>query len=556
MWNRVLWTIDNELSGSEFERLCIDLLYRQGFKEIVPVEPQDGGRDAEELPRQGRGRAGEAAFFQFSLEGDWRGKLRRDARKLADGDHEFSTLVFVTSQKARGVDRDALSKEVLRKYGWDLLVYSREWLRHQLEEAYPDLAKKYLGVEVPEWSAHLAAQIRFQNPSDENEAWAAFNAKSYRRAIAEFKAILDQQPEHAQARQALAWCQYCTHQYDEALASINRSLELEEDPQGLSIRACILAEKGITEGNKAALIEARLVFESLVESDKRPGWWTPYNLANVLTALGEHEEAIKWYRQALALCPRDARIWKNLATAYHLIGNHEEEIDCLDKALEIDPLKPEALASKGISLLVDFQNSDDAIPLLERAIRFNQEWTVHWPHIWYWAAEACLKSGQPRQALQWVEEGLSYQPGHAALRRLKSQLLSDLLPENPDLAQEAKRFWRNQLSEEPLDFCVRDRLVRQEERDGNETAAWDLLEECFRLLDIKSEFTLRASGFSIEETVTAFQFLPQYGRYRARFPVSDYWMQEDSLYDLPFPPPPSATAKEALLVYLSVAFGL
>ena len=58
MKSQILWAIDNEIDSKAFERLCTDLLYRNGFKEIVPVEPQDGGRDAEEHTRRGRGRDG------------------------------------------------------------------------------------------------------------------------------------------------------------------------------------------------------------------------------------------------------------------------------------------------------------------------------------------------------------------------------------------------------------------------------------------------------------------------------------------------------------------
>ena len=61
MLGKALWVVDNELGSKEFERLSTDLLYRQGFRDIVPVEPQDRGRDAEECPRMGRGRSGEAA---------------------------------------------------------------------------------------------------------------------------------------------------------------------------------------------------------------------------------------------------------------------------------------------------------------------------------------------------------------------------------------------------------------------------------------------------------------------------------------------------------------
>ena len=104
MFNKILWAMDNELDGSTFERLAVDLLYRNGYKDIVPIEPQDSGRDAEEFPRAGLGRAGQACLFQFSLEEDWRGKLRRDARKLQQGGSDFTHFVYVTSQKARGVN--------------------------------------------------------------------------------------------------------------------------------------------------------------------------------------------------------------------------------------------------------------------------------------------------------------------------------------------------------------------------------------------------------------------------------------------------------------------
>ncbi len=34
MASQVLWTIDNELDGASFERLCVDLLYRNGYCDI------------------------------------------------------------------------------------------------------------------------------------------------------------------------------------------------------------------------------------------------------------------------------------------------------------------------------------------------------------------------------------------------------------------------------------------------------------------------------------------------------------------------------------------
>ena len=120
-------------------------------------------------------------------------------------------------------------------------------------------------------------------------------------------------------------------------------------------------------------------------------------------------------------------VWKNLASAYHLAGNHEREMECLDRALSLDPLKPEALASKGVSLMLDFDRFDDAALLLEKAISVDERWGARWPHIWYWLAEAYRRAGHLLDAMQRVDEGLRHQPGHRGLRRQKSDLLATIL---------------------------------------------------------------------------------------------------------------------------------
>lgn len=558
MLGHVLWVVDNELDSKAFERLSIDLLYRQGFKDITPVEPQDGGRDAEEYPREGRGRSGGAAFFQFSKAEDWRRKIRSDAGKLRDRGFEFSTLVFVTSRKARGVDIDQVTSEIRSKYGWDLIVFSREWLRLQLEEIYPDLAKKYLGIDVPEWSAHLAAKLLFEGPQADGESrlWAAIQAKEYERAIPELKLLLDGNPERMDAWEALAWSQYSTFDYDGALASIARVKPIEESPQALSIRACILAEKGIRDGSRAMLVEARDLFSALVASDARPFWMTHYNLGNTLSALGDYEEAIPCFERAQGLNPDEPTVLKNLATAHHHLGNHEKELEFLDKALDRDPLMPEALVSKGVCLLIDFKDAKGAIPLLERAIEFNKAWSGRWPHVWYWAALALLEDGQASRALELAQDGLLHQPGHHGLRSLKLRLLDMLTSEDAEVSAKAKPFWLRRLEEEPLDFQTRIHLVDQEEREGDLNGAWGLLDGSFSALGIKTKSSLSSSGFSVGESGRAMAFLPQYSKYRDSIGVSRYWDQDDPLYDLSFSPPQSPNAEDFLFVGFSVPFGL
>ena len=103
---------------------------------------------------------------------------------------------------------------------------------------------------------------------------------------------------------------------------------------------------------------------------------------------------------------------------------------------------------------------------------------------------------------------------------------------------------------------MRSRLIRLEVMAKNDSAAWELVDECFRLVEISPVTSLGTSRFEILECTRALNFLPQYAAYRASYPVSDYWNPNDPLYDLPFAPPVPCLSQEALTTFLAVPFGL
>jgi hypothetical protein len=251
--NKILWAID-EIDEAKFERLCADLLCRHGFRDITPIEPQDGGRDAEELPRKGRSREGHPTFFQFSKEEDWKRKLRRDAKKLIARKSEFDTFVFVTSRKTRGVDVDALKTEFRENYGWVLIVFGREWLRLQLEEVHPDLAVRYLGTDVLSSPLSPAAAVLFAEPGnlELKEINRLIEGDQADAAVLQLKRILERDPDRTEATQLLACAYYKIHRYEDALAEINRTLKREDKAGYRSVRACILAEKGIRDEDRSS----------------------------------------------------------------------------------------------------------------------------------------------------------------------------------------------------------------------------------------------------------------------------------------------------------------
>jgi tetratricopeptide (TPR) repeat protein len=556
MASRVLWEIDNEASGRDFERLCIDLLHRSGYLDILPIEPQDGGRDAEETPRLGRSSEGHPAFFQFSMEKDWKAKVRRDAKTLEPRRSEFDTFVFVTNQIARGAAVDALRKEFLEQYGGNLAVYGREWLRFQLEEKHPDIALRHLGVEVVHHFKESSTVFAPNAPVEEQlqSAKDAVDAREFDLAIARLKRFLTDQPESFRARQLLAWSYYRQDRFDEALAEINRARRQKDDEQSASIKACILAEKGIKENDKPSLLGALELMRGLLEPPHPHTWHIFYNIGNVLATLGRDDEAIAQYRIGVELDAKQPTLWKNLATALHSAGEHDQEMECLDKALELDPQQPEALISKAVSLLIDFGKADEAAPLFRFVMRLSPEAVAKWPHTLYWYAVAMEKQGELVEALSRIEECLEQQPGDRASRYLKSRILGKLLNQDSSFTERAFGFWQAELSMEPRNFDARRELVRFS-AESNPLEAWKLVDEAFSLLDIGETAPLQPLGFEPLAVLDALRHLPQYRTLRQIQPLANYWDPDDpiNLEGLDYTENTELTA--CLRSYFAIAFG-
>ena len=556
MMNKVLWVLDNETSPKAFERLCVDLLFRNGYTSIVPVGGMhDRGRDAESFRAHGANSSGQMTFFQFSLQKDWKKKLQAELQKVKAEGHQINTFVFVTNQDVSGRDRDRLRQEVANKYGWDLLIFSREWLRLQLEEASPDLAQRHLGLQLPRPRHQFEIPFDFDEPQagDLRKAWRLFSRGDYERAAIELREYLKKNADIVVAWEALAWSQYELFRYDEALASINRALEIAPNwRQARSIRGCILAERGIHQGDRESVKEANKIFANLVPDSRGI---IHYNYGNTLSALARYDEAVVQYRIAIEHAPNDARIWKNLATAYHELGEHEKEMECFDRAIEIDPKQPQALASKGVSMLLDFGKADEAISLMKRSLEFGDDLPVRWPHIWYWLGEACRSLKRYDEALDWVDKGLRHEPGNPWLRKLRFEIVAEEWKSQPGKRGLALEFFTSVLDDNPLDFSARLEVAKIYVTEGEEERAWAALQGSFSALNISTRAQLRDSGFSLEECATALEHLPAYLAFRRSQPVGDYWDISDPTYLLSEAPPTSQEFEDSLFVYCSVPFG-
>lgn len=553
MFNSVLWTLDNEMDGGRFERLCTDLLAREGYKDIVPIGgTYDRGRDAEVRRWKGIKATGGVTFFQYSLEKDWRGKLEKELKKVYKNGHIINFYVFITCQRVTGHSRDKLAEFVAQTYGWQLVVYDREWLRHRLEEAHPDLATKYLGIfETNELRYHKSgvySPVPIKNQKE--KAWQLYLQKNYERAAVEFKEFLDKDRRNVQTWQALAWCQYALFRYSEALVSINRALALEQDNDySLGLKGSILTEDGIERGVRANLLLARNIFKQF--ADKSNHWIDHYNYGNVLDALHDYAGAKREFLKAIDKNPQQPEVWKNLGSVYYHLQDHEKEIECYDRALEINDRLPQALISKGVTLLRVFRKTREAAELIESGLEVEESIGVRWPHAWYWLAQAYYEQSNLRKALERVNAGLAIVPSHYGLLSLKAMILSRLWREDPQFIDVALAFFQFRIELSRDDYESLAELARLYNATGQEVLLRDLLESYIDIGSINPLSYVKLTNHDFDDFLTSLKYFSAYRTFRESQTVSEYiaLMKEHGiLCDDDF--------ENAVFVVCSIPFGL
>ena len=197
----------------------------------------------------------------------------------------------------------------------------------------------------------------------------------------------------------------------EAVAYFERAIELDPD--------FALAHVGLADGYiwlvgrgdlplEEALAKAQVAVDKALTLDDRLG--EAYNsLAGIKHDRNDYEGAEAAYRRALELNP-------NYATAYSWyanlleIGNlnrPEEGLALLRKAVELDPLSADVIASVGYSHLFLGHFQED-LAWFEKAIEIDPSFARAYISI---GEHYLFASGQLDEALVWFAKGMSHDPG-------------------------------------------------------------------------------------------------------------------------------------------------
>lgn len=323
-------------------------------------------------------------------------------------------------------------------------------------------------------------------------AWKSFYSGSYEQAIFLFKQ-LQIENDDINITQALSWSYYLTHNYKDALLTVNRLLDNVQNDHILLVKACILTEFGIRTGNKGMILSGKMIFEKFITSDSDP--LHLYNYANALGALGHDTSAAKYYHLSLELNPNSAECWKNLGTIYWNLQQHDKELECYANALAINPTLIEALFSKGVTLSKIYDKHQEALELFSIVLKNEELLLKNYPKGYFWVAYAYENNEELLESLKWINKGLDFLPTENSLLNFKSNLLAKNWEQYPILKQDAIDFfsYRIDLDNDPLSIYHYIKI-----RNFTEQEAFTFLKEKFPFVISLTWGEFQHLGFSIQ----------------------------------------------------------
>lgn len=523
--DQILWALDNSISPSDFERLCVDLLGREGYRQIVPVGgTNDRGQDAELRYHVGAADRQVAVAFQFSLEKRWEAKLRKDAAKIAKHNNEIVAFVFVTTQTVTGAKRDSLRSAIREQFGWDVTIFPREWLRARLSELHHDLAAKYLGVSLPPTPGYAATEFEFSIIDDaaEQEIFRHTSPELLRATLA---ARTEKEPHDPRHWYQVARLEYALRNYDAAMRAVTRALELGPADELLVLnielfQAGVLAEKGIAERSRPLLVRARDILLKNLPGRKRAV--DHYNLGNILGALGERAEAKKQYAYCLALEPQSAKAWKNFGSLFAAEGDHGVALEAFDQALSYQPGLVEAHLCKAATHLIFRNQPGEAVRCFEAALSLVTSIHEKWPYVGYWFSRALCAVGRADEALTQIESELAVRPDDVFLLDQKVVVLQQLRKRDVRYEDQAMEFLNFRVDALPFDFLGLAEIVEICQSRGQPNAAWPLIDRNLRCDPYRVSELASAADISVSEFGHGFEYMALYEQFRGKFSLEDH----------------------------------
>jgi tetratricopeptide (TPR) repeat protein len=132
---------------------------------------------------------------------------------------------------------------------------------------------------------------------------------------------------------------------------------------------------------------------------------------------GHQDEALGWFREAIARDPGDPRAWMGVGYALGKRGDYAEEVLCCDRALELAPDLKEAWVTRGFAL-GKLERYEEKIASCDQALQIDPDFAPAWNNRGHALGmlgryeeevECCRRATllRPRYLSAWVNQGIA-----------------------------------------------------------------------------------------------------------------------------------------------------
>jgi len=252
-------------------------------------------------------------------------------------------------------------------------------------------------------------------------AWKAFYENKFEKALSVFYTLIEQKPKDSSVLEAIALSEYHLFNYQKALISINKALDIDNQMNFSLNKASILTEQGFINNDNLRINEAIKLYEKVLLSG-HISYQLFYNYGSALTKVNNYEKSIVYFEKAIKLNPNKPEVWNNLGNAYMNIGQHDTEMVCYENALQINPDLAETLFSKGSSLFRYFGLIEEGLDLMLQATEKTDRHEIDNPYVFFWIAEAYISKSDFNKAIEWNSKGSSFFPMDDYLKKQKNRI--------------------------------------------------------------------------------------------------------------------------------------
>jgi tetratricopeptide (TPR) repeat protein len=144
------------------------------------------------------------------------------------------------------------------------------------------------------------------------------------------------------------------------------------------------------------------------------------NLGKILATRGRREEAVACYRQSLMLNPKDVECLNNLGNVLRELGSRRESAIVYARAIELDPLRAESHCNFG-NALIDLRRLDEAEAALRQALTLEPERPLTHSGL----AKVLRLKHRATDAQANCETALAIDPDHAQALSLLGEMRAD-----------------------------------------------------------------------------------------------------------------------------------